>query len=183
VSLRPLAAAELPRIEHWFDHPEVQARLGGRFWIHRELRLIAQRPGSEFRGATVLRSYGWVGLDPAGAPVAFIGGDVCDRWVRYHGEGPDGPVLSDEDPRLTMGLGYVVDPARWRQGFGRAAIDAVLHHPDLCDVQTFSCGIDADNDASRRCARAAGFRLVDPQPDHEGMLFYRRDRPLSAPRI
>jgi RimJ/RimL family protein N-acetyltransferase len=177
LSLHPLTAAAAHQIEHWFDHPEVQARLGGRFWIHRELRLIGQRPGDTFRGKTVLRSYGWIGQDRAHTPVAFIGGDVYDRWVHYHGEGPHGPVLSDEDPRITMGLGYVVDPSRWRHGYGRAAIEAVLHHPAVTDAQTFFCGIDADNHASRRCAEAAGFQLVDPHPDHEGMLYYRRERP------
>jgi RimJ/RimL family protein N-acetyltransferase len=177
MDLQPLTASAVQQIEHWFDHPEVQARLGGRFWIHRELRLIAERPGSSFRGATVLRSYGWIGLDEAAAPVAFIGGDVYDRWVRYDGEGPDGPLLSDDDPRLSMGLGYVVDPARWRRGYGRAAIKAVLDDPGLRDVQTFFCGIEVDNHASRRCAQASGLHLVDPRPDQENMVYYRCDRP------
>jgi RimJ/RimL family protein N-acetyltransferase len=181
LSLHPLTAAAVQQIEHWFDHPEVRARLGERFWIHRELRLIGERPGTTFRGATVLRSHGWVGVNHAGTPVAFVGGDVYDRWLRYHGEGPHGPVLSDEDLRPAMGLGYVVDPARWRHGYGRAAHGAGLHHPDLTDVRTFFCGIDADNHASQRCARAAGFRLVDPQPDYEDMLYFRRDRPTTAP--
>ncbi len=107
VSLEPLTAAGAHRIEHWFDHPEVGHRLGGRFWIHRELKLLGQRPGGTFRGATVLRSHGWVAVDGAGTPVAFIGGD---------------------------------------------------------------------NAASLCCARAAGFRLADPRPDHEGMVFCRRER-------
>jgi RimJ/RimL family protein N-acetyltransferase len=179
VDLHALTAAAAHQIEHWFDHPEVQARLGGRFWIHRELRLIGERPGSSFRGATVLRSYGWIGLDRAASPVAFIGGDVYDRWARYHGEGPGGPLLSDEDPRTSMGLGYVVDPGRWRHGYGRAAIGAVLNHPAVSDVETFYCGIEVGNHASQRCAQASGFVLVDPQPDHENVLYYRRGRPVG----
>lgn len=171
---RALTEAGVARIEHWFDHPEVRHRLGGRSWIHRELRLLGERPGTTFRGATVLRSHGWIAEDSSGTPVAFIGGDVYDRWVRYHGEGPDGPVLSDADHRPAMGLGYVVDPARWRHGHGRAAVRAVLRHPDTTDVARFFCGIDADNQASRHCAVAAGFTLPDPEPDHEGMLYYHR---------
>ena len=46
VSLHPLTAAGAQRIAPWFEHPEVRRRLGGRFWIHRELRLIGQRPGT-----------------------------------------------------------------------------------------------------------------------------------------
>lgn len=179
LSLHPLTAAAAHQIEHWFDHPEVGARLGGRSWIHRTLRLIGQRPHGRFRGKTVLRSHGWVGLDRAHTPVAFIGGDVYDRWVRYHGEGPLGPLLSDEDRRTAMGMAYVIDPTTWRHGYGRAAIEAVLHHPAVTDVQTFFCGIDTDNHASRRCAEATGFHLVDSQPDHEDMLYYRRDRPTG----
>jgi RimJ/RimL family protein N-acetyltransferase len=202
LSLRPLTAVGARQIQHWFDHPEVQRRLGGRGWIHRELRLIAERPGSVFRGQRVLRSHAWVAHDRAGTPVAFIGGDVYDRWARYLGEGPDGPLLSDVDPRRAMGFGYVVDPARWRQGYGRAAIEAALGDADVADVEVFYCGIDADNQASRRCAAAAGFRVVEsasgpgpgagagagegdgadpaPVPDFEGMLYYRREAVLTV---
>ncbi|MDX3117390.1 MULTISPECIES: GNAT family N-acetyltransferase [Streptomyces] len=174
--LLPLTEAGAHRIEHWFDHPEVQRRLGGRTWIHRQLRLIGRRPRTAFRGAVVLRYHGWIGLDQAGTPVAFVCGDVYDRWVRYHGEGPEGPVLSDADPRPSMGLAYLVDPGQWRHGYGRSALRAVLAHPDAEDVQTFFCGIDADNHASRTCAESAGFTLPDPEPDHEGTLYYRRAR-------
>ncbi|WP_328752613.1 GNAT family N-acetyltransferase [Streptomyces sp. NBC_00285] len=175
--LQPLTETGAHRIEHWFDHPEVQRRLGGRSWIRRQLQVIGQDVGATFRGAVVLRSHGWIGLDQAGTPVAFICGDVYDRWVRYHGEGAEGPVLSVADARLAMGLAYLVDPGRWRQGHGRSVLQAVLTQPDAGDVQTFFCGIDADNHASRNCAESAGFTLPDLEPDHEGMLYYRRTRP------
>ncbi|MEU0409355.1 GNAT family N-acetyltransferase [Streptomyces griseorubiginosus] len=173
----PLTETGADQIEHWFDHPEVQSRLGDRSWIHRQLRMIGQHPGTVFRGAVVLRYHAWIGLDQGGTPVAFICGDVYDRWVRYHGEGPDGPILSDADPRRAMGLAYLVAPSHWRQGYGRSALQAVLTHPATGDVETLFCGIDADNDASRNCAESAGFTLPDPEPDHEGMLYYRRTRP------
>ncbi|MFF9774267.1 GNAT family N-acetyltransferase [Streptomyces sp. NPDC013978] len=182
--LQPLTRTGAHQIEHWFDHPEVRSRLGGRSWIHRQLSLIGQDPGSPFRGATVLRSHGWIGLDPAGTPVAFVLGDVYDRWVRYHGEGPEGPLLSDTDPRRAMGLAYGVDPEGWRRGHGRSVLRAVLVHPDVGDVQTFFCGVEPDNHASRDSAEAAGFTLADVEPDHEGMLYYRRARPgrSTSPR-
>jgi RimJ/RimL family protein N-acetyltransferase len=182
VSLRPLTSEGVRRIERWFDDPEVRRRLGVRSWIHRELRLISERPGTTFRGMAVLRSYGWVVLDATSVPVAFIGGDVYDRWVCYHGEGPNGPLLSDEDHRRAMGMGYVVDPGRWGHGFGRAAIRTVIGHSEVRDVETFFCGVEVDNEASKRCALAAGFHLLDPQPDFEGMLYLRheRDTPSSS---
>ncbi|MDX3638531.1 GNAT family protein [Streptomyces sp. MB09-02B] len=181
--LQPLTEAGAYQIEHWFDHPEVQKRLGGRSWIHSQLRLINEHTRTVFRGALVLRSHGWIGLDQGGKPVAFICGDVYDRWVRYHGEGPEGAVLSDADPRRALGLAYLVDPDRWRHGYGRAVLQAVLTHPGTDDVQTFFCGIDADNQASRDCVVSAGFTLPDPEPDHEDMLYYRcTGRPPSPGR-
>jgi RimJ/RimL family protein N-acetyltransferase len=138
--------------------------------------LDQRAPGGDFRGKTVLRSHAWIVHDHLHVPVAFIGGDVYDRFVRYHGEGSSGPILSDEDLRRAMGFAYTVDPARWRRGYGRAAITAVLRTPAVDDVEVFFCGIDADNVGSQRCAEAAGFRLVDPEPDFEGMLYFRRER-------
>jgi RimJ/RimL family protein N-acetyltransferase len=170
--LRDLTEAGAFEIEHWFDHPEVDRRLGGRFWIHRALRLQQVRPGEEFRGRTVLRSHGWIAED-AGTPVAYIGGDVYDRWVRYHGEGA--PV-DGEIAVVSMGLGYLVDPARWRRGYGVRAIEAVVAHPDTADVELFFCGIDADHVASRRCASRAGFQQLDPAPDFEDVVYYHRFR-------
>jgi hypothetical protein len=84
--------------------------------------------GEMFRGRRVLRAHSWVALDRTGAAVAHVGGEVYDRWCRdrwcrYH-EGPAGPVVSDPEPGPAMGLAYVVDPRRWRRGFGRAALTA-----------------------------------------------------------
>ncbi|GLY72324.1 GNAT family N-acetyltransferase [Actinoallomurus iriomotensis] len=125
---------------------------------------------------TVLRSYGWVAYDASGRPAAYIGGDVYDRWVTYRGEGPDGPLLSGGDARVSMALICLVDPARRRQGHGRAAITTVLAHPGLRDVRAFYCGIDAGNHPSRRCATSAGFELLDPTPDFEDIVYYRYAR-------
>ena len=176
-ALVPFTADGARLIEGWFDHPEVRHRLGGREWIHREVRLIRERPGQDFRGLKTLRSHGWIAVDAAGIGLAYIGGDVYDRWATYHGEHAGRAVLSDVDPRRSMGLAYVVDPARWGEGIGRSALLAVLSHPDVADVEAFYCGIDADNLASRRCAEAAGFTVLDPEPDWEGMLYLRRLRP------
>ncbi len=170
VRLEPLT--DPSAVEHWFDDPEVRRRLGGRSWLHRALELGDENPGERFRGRAVLRSYSWLGFDGA-TPVAFVGGEVYDRWVRYHGEGRP---LTDEDPRLAMGLAYAVDPTRWGRGHARAALDAVVAHPEVADVAIFFCGIEPDNHASRRCCAAAGFWLVDAEPDFEDMLYYRRDR-------
>ena len=126
---------------------------------------------------TTLRSHGWIATEPEGTAVAFIGGDVYDRWATYHGEHAGGAVVTDVDLRRSMGLGYVVDPARWGEGIGRATLITVMGHPEVADVEAFYCGIDADNVASRRCAEAAGFTVLDPEPDWEGMLYFRRVRP------
>lgn len=176
VRLVPFTAADLHLVQPWFEHPEVRHRLGGPEWPVRELRLLRENPGGEFRGRTVLRAHSWLVLDDDGAVVAKIGGDVYDRWTVYDGEGPDGPLVRRAEPGPAMGLAYVVDPALWGRGIGRAALRAVVAAPEVADVRLFVAGIDADNAVSRRCAEAAGFRPDDPEPDREDTVYHLRRR-------
>ncbi len=138
----------------------------------RELRLMVSRLGEEYRGRKVLRTHSWVAVDDAGVPLGKVGGDVYDRWTRYDGSRPDDPAVTLAEPGPAMGLAYVVDPARWRQGLGRAVLRAVLAHPDVADVRVFAAGVDADNQASQRCAAAAGFRPDVAEPDWEDTVYY-----------
>lgn len=171
MELVPFTEAQLHVVQPWFEHPEVRHRLGGPEWPARELWLMRENPGGEFRGRTVLRAHSWLVLD-GGVVFAKIGGDVYDRWTRYEGEGPDGPLVSGVEDGPAMGLAYVVDPARWGRGIGRQALHTVVASPVVADVRLFVAGIDADNTASRRCAEAAGFRPDDPEPDHEGTVHH-----------
>ena len=169
VTLVPFTVDLLAVVQPWFEHPEVRHRLGGPQWPARELAITDQKLGEIFRGRRVLRVHSWVALDAAGVPVAKIGGDVYDRWCRYR-EGPGGDVVDREEPGPAMGLAYVVDPRRWRQGFGRAALRAVVDAPETADVRIFAAGIDHDNVASARCATSAGLLPDDTEPDWEGMV-------------
>ncbi len=133
---------------------------------------MQSKGGEKFRGRLVLRVHSWVALDVAGEPVAKIGGDVYDRWNRYDGSRPEHPVVGAVEPGPAMGLAFVVSPARWRQGFGRAVLDAAVAHPSVRDVRLFAAGIDADNHASRACAAAAGFSSAADEPDWEDTVYY-----------
>jgi RimJ/RimL family protein N-acetyltransferase len=177
VCLVPFTAATLPVVQRWFGHPEVDRRLGGPEWPARQLRLMTEKPGGEFRGRRVLRTHAWLALDEDDAPVAQIGGDVYDCWTRYLGEGPDGPIVDGREAGPAMGLAYVVDPARWRRGYGSAALRAVTASAEVADVRLFIAGIDADNTASSRCARSAGMVPDDPQPDWEDTVHHILRRP------
>jgi RimJ/RimL family protein N-acetyltransferase len=75
-----------------------------------------------------------------------------------------------------MGAAYVVDPARWGHGYGRAALLALTRAPELADVERFVLGIDADNTASLRAAAGAGFRPLTTEVDAEDMLYVHRRR-------
>jgi RimJ/RimL family protein N-acetyltransferase len=154
---------EAGRIAHWFDDPEVRARLGGREWLARQMDLVAAGGGEVFGGSRVLRCHAWTGIDPAGEPVGLIIGDVYDRLTE-----PGVP------PGIAMGLAFVVDPARKRQGYGRSLLTAVTTLPEAGDVEQFLCGVEKDNLASRACCAAAGFRPVTTEPDAEGLIYYRR---------
>jgi len=150
--------------------------LGGPDWPERELALVDSNPETEFRGRLTLRAHSWVLLDQAGVPVAKIGGDVYDRWTSYAGERDGAPIVLGAIDVISMGLAYVVDPQRWGQGFGSAALRAVIAHPATADVELFVAGVDAGNLASSRCALSAGFHVIDPVPDFEETVYhlYRR---------
>jgi RimJ/RimL family protein N-acetyltransferase len=175
LTLSPFTEDLLPAVRPWFHHPEVRRWLGGPEWPERELRLLGSGIGEMFRGRRVVRTHSWVAFDAAGDPVAKIGGDVFDRWCRY-AETPHGPVIDAVEPGPAMGLGYVVDPRRWRQGFGLAALLALINAPAVADVALFAAGIDPGNVASARCASAAGFTPTSATPDWEDTIYYVRRR-------
>ena len=154
-------------------HPDVQHRLGGRGWPERALALRVAPHAEEFRGRRVLRAHTYVLLDDAGVPVAQIGGDVYDRWTRWD---PATERVTATYGGLAMGSAYVVDPARWGRGFGRAALRALTRAPELADVEQFVLGIEPDNTASLRAAAGAGFQPLTTAPDAEGMLHLRLGR-------
>ena len=169
VRLVPFEPELLLAVLPWFDHPEVQRRLGDRSWPERELALrMGTPPFEEFRGRRVLRSQTFVVLDAEDRPVAQIGGDVYDRWTVWD---PAAERVTSTDPRRTMGAAYVVDPARWGRGYGRATLRALVGAPETADVGLFVLGIDPDNSASLRAAAAAGFTPLTTDPDAEDMVY------------
>jgi RimJ/RimL family protein N-acetyltransferase len=172
VELRPFTAELLGVVQPWFRHPEVDRWLGGPDWPARELAMAGTGIGEVFRGRTVLRSHTWVAFDEDGAAVGHIGGEVYDRWCRYS-EGPDGPAITDPEPGPAMGIAYVVNPARWRQGYGVAILRAAMAAPEVADVRLFAAGIEPENVASARCAVAAGLLPAHPgTPDWEGIVHH-----------
>jgi RimJ/RimL family protein N-acetyltransferase len=175
VVLRPFTAELLEVVQPWFHHPEVQRWLGGPEWPARALSLAGTGLGESFRGRLVLRDHTWVAFDDSGAAVAYIGGDIYDRWSRYS-EGPDGPIVGEPEAGPAMGFAYVVDPRRWRQGFGAATVRAVMDAPEVSDVVLFAAGIEPDNIASARCLTAAGLLREPGAPDWEGIVHYIRRR-------
>jgi RimJ/RimL family protein N-acetyltransferase len=173
IRLVPFEPELLPRVLPWFDHPEVQRRLGGRSWPERELALRQIAWTEEFRGRRVLRAHTFVALDDDDAPVAQIGGDVYDRWTLWD---PATEQVTATWEGRAMGAAYVVDPDRWGAGFGSATLRAFVGAPDLADVEQFVLGIEPDNAASLGVARAAGFESLTDEPDAEDMVYLRRPR-------
>ncbi|MGY1631764.1 GNAT family N-acetyltransferase [Geodermatophilus sp. SYSU D01186] len=173
VRLVPFQPEHLLAVLPWFDDPEVQRRLGGREWPERELALRTAAWTDEFRGRRVLRAHTFVVLGPDDRPVAQIGGDVYDRWTAWD---PEREQVLAEDPRRTMGAAYVVDPERTGEGYGRAALAALVAAPETTDVEQFVLGIEPDNGASLRAAAAAGFRPLTTEPDAEDMVYLHRLR-------
>lgn len=73
-------------------------------------------------------------------------------------------------------LMLMVAPAERGRGHGRRILRALLARPELAQLRAVIGGIHPKNEASLRCALAAGFVLASPEPDAEGMLsvVYRR---------
>jgi RimJ/RimL family protein N-acetyltransferase len=173
VTLRPFTVDLLGVVQPWFEHPEVQRFLGGPDWPAREFR-TDPGIGEMFRGRRVLRTHSWVAVDLAGEAVAQIGGDVYDRWITE-------PATGRAEPGPAMGFAYVVDPRRWRSGYGTATLLAMMDAPEMADVRVFAAGIEPGNVASVRCAMAAGLTPDTTIPDSEGIIHYlRRRRPAPA---
>ncbi|WP_199516800.1 GNAT family N-acetyltransferase [Nucisporomicrobium flavum] len=185
-----MVAAALP----WFDHPQVQRYLGGRDWLPTALAVAARGGGEVFRGNLVVRCHAWFGVDaPSDHPAATHNrteGPLSNHPAATHKrtEGPagevgfvGGDVYADGRGMRSMGLGFVVDPRRWREGRGRALLRAATTAPEVADVDEFFCGIEPDNTASRTCCAAAGF-VPDRDLTDEGFLYYRLrpDRKISA---
>ncbi|GIE94537.1 GNAT family N-acetyltransferase [Paractinoplanes rishiriensis] len=163
VALAPFTEDALPDVQVWFRHPEVQRWLGGPEWPVRQFQLAGEGIGEMFRGMRVLRTHSWVARDAAGTVVAQVGGEVYDRWCA-----PGDPA----EPGPALGLAYVVDPLRWRQGIGTATLRAVVDHPEVSDVVLFAAGIEPENVASTRCAVAAGLLPDSTVPDFEGIVHH-----------
>jgi RimJ/RimL family protein N-acetyltransferase len=178
VRLVPLTPELLPAVQPWFEHPEVRRRLGGPEWPVREFALRTADRRETFRGMSVLRAHSFVALDDEGAAVAHIGGDVYDRWAVWD---PAREEVLAVHPGRAMGAAYVVDPARWGRGVGRATLRALVDAPEVADVVQFLLGIEEDNAASRAAAAAAGFTRFTGEPDAEGMVYLRLYRGSSVP--
>lgn len=91
VSLVDFRAEDVERIEPWFDDQETQVRLGGRDWIRREPSFLWLTVGGEFRGKIVTGRRMWLSLDESGEPVAFVDGEMYDRYAAWDGSDWDHP--------------------------------------------------------------------------------------------
>ncbi len=174
LTLRQLSWSDLRLIEPWFDDAETQRYLGDRSWPARMLALGERNVGSTFRGQRTLAAYRWLAWCN-GTPVGYVDCGVLDRWTICD-RGPGGPVVTEAISGPAGAIAFVVDPRLRRQHVGRAMLHALLAHPALADVRLFGAGVSPENQGSRRCLEAAGFRLHSVEPDWEGMLYYLFER-------
>ena len=108
-----------------------------------------------------------VAADPAVA--GWVTGAVCDRdsatvvgRAGFHGP---------PDDRGLVEIGYAIDPARRRRGWGRAAVTALLVRSVAePSVHVVRASISPDNLASQRLIAPFGFVVVGDQWDDEDGL-------------
>jgi RimJ/RimL family protein N-acetyltransferase len=180
-ALRPFTRDELPLVDRWFRDPDTRCWLGGPEWPAEMLALADSSVGTEFRGALQTGAYRYLAwLEES--PVGYIDCGTFDRCTVYAGEGPEGPIITEEIDAPTGSIALAVDPELRGLGLGRAILDALLREPELAFVELFEAGVEPDNAPSRHCFQAAGFRLRSPEPDFEGMLYYWAWRGTLAPQ-
>jgi len=128
--------------------------------------LPAYFAGPEWRAVWQRRSK-QVEEDPASA--AWVTGVIWDerRQVAVGRAGYHGPP----DLSGMVEIGYAVDPAYWRRGYARAALEALLQRA-ACEpqVRTVRVTISPDSVASYRLASQYGFTEVGEQWDDEDGL-------------
>jgi RimJ/RimL family protein N-acetyltransferase len=128
--------------------------------------LSAYFAGLEWRAVWQRRSK-QVEEDPASA--AWVTGVIWDerQQVAVGRAGYHGPP----DPSGMVEIGYAVDPAYRRQGYARAALEALLQRAARePEVRTVRVTISPDNVASYRLASQYGFTKVGEQWDDEDGL-------------
>ena len=172
ISLRPLTRADLPLITPWFEDRDTSRFLGGPEWPAAMLALAERSAGTLFRGARQLGAHHYLALADS-TPAGYIDCGTFDRYTVYGGEGPSGPIILETIQAVTGSIAFVIDPQMRGRGLGRAMITAMLARSELRDVELLEAGVEQQNTASRRCLEAAGFKLRSPEPDFEGMLYYR----------
>jgi GNAT superfamily N-acetyltransferase len=123
--------ADVQRIEHWFDDPETQARLGDRDWIRRAPSLLDLTIRDEFRGKRVMGRHLWLSVDDEHVPVGFVDAEIYDRYAHWDGADVSGQAVSDVVETASMGFAVVINPPRRSRGFGTATIRAAIEHPDV----------------------------------------------------
>lgn len=175
VSLRPLTRSDLAATNRWFEDPETRRYLGGPDWPAAMLEHSERAVGETFRGAVQTAAHHYL-AEVNGRAVGYIDCGTFDRATVYGGEGSDGPIITEAIQVATGSIAFAVDPALRRRGVGQAMIAALLARPELAAVELFEAGVEPENLACRRCLERAGFCLRSPEPDCEGMLYYRAAR-------
>jgi [ribosomal protein S5]-alanine N-acetyltransferase len=145
--LRQFRPEDADAIHECFANPEAM-----RFWntpMHNK-RIETERAVRRFIDCTPSYYRFWAVADAAT--------DRCLGMVNYH----DGHIRSKR-----VAIGYIVDPARRRQGVGAEAVSAMLQfcfrELGLHRVQAF---IHPDNAPSRALAEKLGFRCEGLLRDH-----------------
>lgn len=111
MKFEPLTAKLVAAVEHWFDDSETVRYLGGREWLHRELDLMRDSAGVEFRGKIILARYVWIVFDEANEPVGLLDVEPYD----------DG----------TAGIAVAVAPPVRGQGIGQRMLPALAEREEL----------------------------------------------------
>jgi ribosomal protein S18 acetylase RimI-like enzyme len=169
--LAPFTWQHLHLVEPWFLDAETQRWLGGPGWPRQALER-AEEPLGEFRGAVQTGQFRWLAWHDSRA-VGYIDCGTYDRWTTWD---PERGVVATI-PVASGAIAYVVDPGLRGRGYATLMISHLTGEPEVAGVELFGAGVEPSNVASVKSLLNAGFEILDPQPDFEGIVYYalRRD--------
>ena len=112
-------------------------------------------------------------FERARAPYAEPGLGRFAVWLGALYVGDAGILRTDVNGRVENDLGYIIDHARWGQGYGLEAARALLKEGHRCGLARIVANMAVNNTASVRVAEKLGMRL-------EARFFNTRNRGLET---
>jgi RimJ/RimL family protein N-acetyltransferase len=104
-------------------------------------------------------------------------------WMVYDEGTPIGHIQVDIKENGMGYIGFVINPALRRRGYGKRMLTEFLVRPEISQVDRIIGEVESENIASVRCLLAAGFTPVNHLPTDKGFLRYGINPKVAIPHL